>query len=135
MDDTDDQRRDEAVLPLWAERPVIAKREVVTGRVHVSTHVEEHDETVRAELARDGVEVSRVPFDIELAEPPKVRREGATLILPVVEERLVVVKRYLLIEEVHITATSTVEAVEEVVRLRAMHAEVRRSPSDPEPKP
>ena len=118
-----------------AERSVAAKGEVVTGRVHVSTRVEEHDETVRTELARDGMEVARIPFGIELAEPPKVRQEGATLILPVVEERLVVVKRYLLKEEVHITATSTVEAVEEVVRLRAMHAEVRRSPSDPEPQP
>ena len=123
---------DDLVVPLWKERAVVGKREVVTARVQVSTRVEEHDETVQAELAREGVEVVRVPFDIELDTAPAGGRAGATLILRVVEERLVIVKRYLLKEEVHITATATVETVEEVVRLRSMHADVRRSPLDPE---
>ena len=123
-----------AIIPLLAERATVETREVVTGRVHVSTRVEEHDETVRAELARDEVVVTRVPFDVELDEPPKVRREGATLIIPVIEEKLVLTKRYLLKEEVHITASSTVEAVEEVVRLRSMHADVQRSSPDTDPQ-
>ena len=131
---TDAASSDETVLPLWEEQARLEKREVVTGRVHVSTRVEEHDETLRAELARDQVEVTRVPFDVELDEPPKMRREGATLIVPIVEEKLVIIKRYLLKEEVHITATSKVEAVEEVVRLRSMHADVRRSPPETDPQ-
>ena len=125
---------DEIVAPLWEERARLEKREVVTGRVHVSTRVEEHDETISAELARDQVEVTRVPRNVELDEPPRMRREGATLIVPVVEEKLVVIKRYLLKEEVHITATSKVEAVEEVVRLRSMHADVRRSSPETDPQ-
>ena len=116
-------RAEETVIPLWEETARLERREVVTGRVQVSTRVEEHDETIRAELARDQVEVTRVPVGVELDEPPKMRREGATLIIPVVEEKLVIIKRYLLKEEVHITATSTVEAVEEVVRLRTLHAD------------
>ena len=125
---------DELVVPLWAERAAVETREVVTGRVRVSTHVEEHDETVRAELARDQVEVTRVPVGVAFDEPPKTRREGTTLIIPVVEEMLVIVKRYLLKEEVHITATSTVETVEEVVRLRSLHADVQRSPPGTDPQ-
>ena len=124
---TDAANSDETVLPLWEEQARLEKREVVTGRVHVSTRVEEHDETVRAELARDQVDVTRVPIGLEFDDPPKMRREGATLIVPVVEEKL-------LKEEVHITATSTVEAVEEVVRLRSMHADVRRSPPETDPQ-
>ena len=125
---------DDAIVPLFAEQATVEKREVVTGRVHVSTRVEEHDETVRAELARDQVEVTRVPVGVELDEAPRMRREGTTLIIPVVEETLVLVKRYLLKEEVHITATSRVEAVEEVVRLRSMHADVQRSSPETEPQ-
>ena len=125
---------EETLVPLWEERVHLGKREVVTGRVHVSTRVEEHDETVRTELARDQVDVVRLPVGVEFDAPPKMRREGPTLIIPVVEERLVLVKRYLLKEEIHVTATSKVEAVEEVVRLRSMHADVRRSASETDPQ-
>ncbi len=124
----------EPVVALWAERAVVGKREVVTGRVRISTRVEEHDETVQADLARDGVEVTRVLVGVELPEPPRIRREGTTLIVPVVEEKLVVIKRYLFKEEGHVTATSTVEAVEEVVRLRTLHADVQRSPPESDPQ-
>ena len=125
---------DDAVVLLWAERPVVAKREVVTGRVQVSTRTEEHDETIEAELLRSGVDVVTVPIGVEFDEPPKVRHEGSTLIVPVVEEVLVITKRYLLKEELRITATSTVETVEEVVRLRSMHADVQRSSTEAAPR-
>ncbi len=125
---------EETLVPLWEETVGLDNRKVVTGRGHVSTRVEEHDETVRTELARDQVDVVRAPIDIEFDAPPKMRRESPTLIIPVVEERLVLVKRYLLEEEVHVTATSKVEAVEEVVRLRSMHSDVRRSASETDPQ-
>ena len=79
---------EETLFPFWEERSRLEKHKAITGRVHVSARVEAHDETVSTGLARDEVEVVRVPVGIRLDEPAKMRREDATLIMPMVEEKL-----------------------------------------------
>ncbi len=49
------------------------------------------------------VEVERVPINQVIDQPAVTRREGDTLIIPVMEEVLVVEKRLILKEEVRIT--------------------------------
>jgi hypothetical protein len=65
-----------------------------------------------AELFREGYSIERVQIDRIVAEPPVQRQEGDTLILPVVEEVLVVEKRLMLREEIRITRRR--EQVEQV---------------------
>jgi uncharacterized protein (TIGR02271 family) len=116
-----------AAIPLVEERVSVAKRQVESGRLRVRISVEEREEQVPVTLAHDEVEVERVPKNVPLAELPSVRLEGNTTIIPVVEEVVVVEKRLVLVEEIHVrrrTATSD-EAIP--VRLRAEQAAVERT--------
>ena len=122
------------VVPVVEERVVVSKETVETGRVRVTTHVEERTEQVREGLRHDDVVVERIPINRIVDTAPVIRREGDTVIYPVVEETLVVEKRLLLKEEIRIICKSSVETVEQQVILRAVHADVQRTPSLSTPK-
>jgi uncharacterized protein (TIGR02271 family) len=120
-------------FPLIVETARIDKRAVETGRVRVSTRTETVDEVLRETLRSDMFGVSRVPINRTLAEgemPPVVREENGVTIIPVLEEILVVEKRLVLKEEVHIRQTTSGEAVEVPVTLRRQHAVVERLSED-----
>ena len=104
----------------------ITTRMVETGRVRVSTKTVEHIDYARADLYQEAVHVEHVPIGREVAVAPPVREEGDTIIIPIIEEIMVVEKRLVLREEVRITRTRTVEAFEEPVTLRSMVADVER---------
>ena len=93
----------------------------------MSTRTEAVDEVVRESLRSEAVGVTRVPVNRELApgEPaPQIRTEGGLTIIPVLEEVLVVEKRLVLREEVHLQRTASAEDVAVPVTLRRQHAEV-----------
>ena len=116
-------------LPLIAETARIDKRAVETGRVRVSTRTETTDQVLRETLRSDMVGVTRVPINRTLAEgetPPVVREENGVTIIPVLEEILVVEKRLVLKEEVHVRQTTAGEDVEMPVTLRRQHAVIER---------
>lgn len=116
----------EEIIQLVQEDIVVSKRELETGRVRVRTEVQWHTEHARADLFRDHVEVERVPVGREVDAVPPVREDGDTVVIPVVEEVLVVEKRLVLKEEVRLKRVRTVERMDEPVRLRVMEAVVDR---------
>src|ERR671927_206101 len=113
-------------IPLVEEQVSIAKHTVQTGRVRIRTVVDERETLVREELAREEATVERVPIDREVTEVPEVRQEGDVLIVPVVEEVLVVEKRLVLKEELHIRKKRQIEQVEQPVTVRSTRAVVER---------
>ena len=115
------------VIPLIEERLTVGKRVVETGRVRVTTTVEERTETIAAELKRDNVVVERTPINREIETTPEVRWEGDTFVVPIVEEVLVVEKRLVLKEELRIRPQKTTEHVEQPVVVRRTVASVERS--------
>lgn len=121
------KEREQEAIPLVEEKLSVGIREVETGRVRIRTLVDEHVELARADLSREKVEVERVPVGREIDVLPSIREEGDTLIVPVVEEVLVVEKRLWLREEVRLTRTRTVEPFEAPVTLRRTEAVVERS--------
>lgn len=123
------EQQDEVVIPLVEERVRTAKREVETGRVRVHTRVEQHKELLRGELAREEVDVRRVPLDQEITAIPDIRQDGDTTIIPVVEEVLVVEKKLMLVEEIHLTRRRVVAPYEEEIVLARQQAEIERDPS------
>jgi hypothetical protein len=124
----------EEVIPLVEETATIGKREVLTGRVRVQTVTDTVEELARADVKRESVEVTRVPIDRMVETAPEVRTEGDVTILPVVEEVLVVEKRLVLKEELHIRRRVETENVEVPVSLRKQRAVVEReAPKDPDP--
>lgn len=116
-------------IPLVAETASVSTRMVSDGKVRVTTATELLDQTVKAALESDRIEVVRMPFDLEVVETPGPRVEGDTTIIPVYEERLVVEKRVFLIEEVHLTKIRSSQEVEIPVQLRQQKATVERTPT------
>ncbi|MFJ7441440.1 YsnF/AvaK domain-containing protein [Methylorubrum thiocyanatum] len=128
---------EELVLPIVEETAHIEKRLREKGRVRVSTQTETINNVLRESLHGNTVGVSRVPIDrvIREGEPvPQTRTEGSVTIIPILEEVLVVEKRLILKEEVHIRETSTNQDVEVPVTLRKQRAVIERlGPEGAEP--
>ena len=112
------EQEEVAAIPLVEERVSIAKRQVESERLEVRISVHEREERVQVELAHDEVEVERVPRNVAVSELPSVRHEGNTTIIPVVEEVVVLEKRMVLVEEIHVRRVSatTTEHVPVVIR-------------------
>jgi uncharacterized protein (TIGR02271 family) len=122
MSNDDDQQR----IPLVEERARVAKQDVVTGKVTVRTVSEDIQQIVREHLDQEKIEVTRVPVNREVDKAPDVRTVDGVLIVPVLEERLVIEKRLVLAEELHIRRQVVREDVEAPVTLRKQRAEVVR---------
>ena len=126
MADHHDDAKQPATLRLVAEQAEVSKRKVVTGRIDVRTVTETIDEIVKATVQGQTVDVTRVPVDRYIDAVPVMRTEGDLTIIPVVEEVLVIEKRLLLREEVHVRRTARSEDVETTVALRRQRAVVER---------
>ncbi|WP_200305213.1 YsnF/AvaK domain-containing protein [Paracraurococcus ruber] len=127
----DDPRADTgAAIPLVEERLAVARRAVETGRVRIHLSTATEDALVQETLRGERMEVERVTLGLEVATAPAVREEedGAVLVVPVLEEILVVERRLVLKEELRIRRIATTETVEETVPLRRQVASVERLP-------
>ena len=120
-------------LDVLAETLNVTKRRVKTGSVRVSTRTETHEEIAEVSLDRGVIDVTRVPFDRVVDVAPQVRTEGDTTIVPVVEERLVVTKQLVLVEELHIRHRIEHEVTRTPVALRRQHVEVEHLDADGHP--
>jgi uncharacterized protein (TIGR02271 family) len=114
-------------VPIVEEELRVEKRQVSTGKVRVRTKTEVSDEVARATLEGESVEVTRVPVGHEIETAPVVRTEGDLTIIPVVEEIVIVEKRLVLKEEIHLRRTTTREDVEVPVQLRKQHAVIENA--------
>ena len=117
---------DAVVMPVVAEELRVERRVVETGRVRLTKKVFEREEVIDASVMREEVDVRRVAVNRPVSEPPPVRYEGETMIVPVFEEVLVVEKRLVLREELHITRRRVAERRPQRVTLRSERVEVER---------
>lgn len=117
---------EETVIPVLQEEVQVDKRKVETAKVRIKTTVEERQETIDLPLLHEEVEVRRVPINRPVDGPVAMRQEGDTLIVPLLEEVLVVQKQLLLKEEVHISKKRTEQHHPEQVTLRSEQVSVER---------
>jgi len=114
------------VIPVMQEFVRIEKRLVETGRVVIHKTVTERDEAVEVILKQQDLLVERVPIGRVVAEAPQSRQEGDTLIVPILEEVLVVEKRLMLKEELHIRNHSSERTEHKTVTLRAEQVDIQQ---------
>lgn len=114
------------VVPILAEELKIARQTVVTGGVRVHKTVQERTETVDQPIFQENIEVQRVPVNQFVQEAPPVRNEGDVMIIPLLEETLVVEKRLVLREEIRITKSSKTLNKPQQVVVRREEATVER---------
>lgn len=117
---------EETVIPVLQEEVQVDKRKIETAKVRIKTTVEERQETIDLPLLHEEVEVRRVPLNRPVDGPIATRQEGDTLIVPLLEEVLVVQKQLLLREEVHISKKRTEQHHPEQVTLRSEQVSVER---------
>lgn len=117
------------IVPVITEELEIGKREIETGRVRVRKIVHEREEVVDEPLLREEVQVERVSVNQIIEQPVEVRYEGDTIIVPVLEEVLVVEKRLLLKEELHITRKQTTHREPQRYTLRQEEVDIERLPA------
>lgn len=121
--------RETWVIPVAEEKAVWHTHQVDTGRVRIHKRVVAHPETLDTAVWQDSVEVERVAVNRPVEGPVAVRYEGDTLIVPVLEETLVVEKRLILKEELRI-ARHRIEAHQpRQVVLRREEVSVERLPA------
>nr|MBA2668417.1 YsnF/AvaK domain-containing protein [Trueperaceae bacterium] len=120
---------EERTIPLVAEEVVIEKERSTTS-VRLRTRVEEREEPVDEMVVRETVDVRRVPIDRYVDAPEGVREEGETTVVPLYEEVLVVEKRLVLREEIHLTKRREEHRERSTVHLRSEQADIERHPTD-----
>ncbi len=124
----------ETYFPLYAEDLTVSKRQVAGDRVQVSTVTREDSIFVDETLNHERVQIDRIPIGRQVDAVPPVRQEGNTTILSVVEESIVIERRLILKEEVHIRRLHVSERHQEAVILRKQEAAVTRiEPHNSEP--
>ncbi len=121
------------LLEVAAEELVVTRRRVDGALVRVATTTREREHQVDEELTHERVEVTHVPIGRAVDAVPPVREEGDVTILPVVEEVVVIERRLVLKEEIHIRRLRTTERHRETVVLREQDAVITRVEAEPRP--
>ena len=116
------------VVPVLVEELEVQKRVVETGTVRITKVVHERETLVDAPLVRDNVAIARLPMQRVVDGPIPVREEHGTTIISVVEEVLVVEKRWMLREEIHIRKRRTETHQPQPIMLRSEEVQVERVP-------
>lgn len=119
------------VVPIIEEHAVVHREVVESGRVRLSKVVQEHEEAIDLALQHEEVNVERVGVNRFVADDtpaPTMRYEGDTLVIPVVRE--VLVKRLLLVEELHVTKHQVQTQETQTVTLRHEQVQVERLAPD-----
>lgn len=114
-------------LPITQEKLHVGKRMVETGKgIRLRKTVSEEALTVDEDLMRQELVVERVAMDrlLENTVAPQQHYEGDTLVVPVLEEVLVVEKRLRLKEEIRITAKPEISRSSQRVVLRSEHLHI-----------
>lgn len=118
---------DDMSIPVIEEQLQVDKKVVETGGIRINKQVHTDDVVVEMPLMHEKYKVERVPVNAYVDElPPATRQEGNTTIIPVLRE--VLVKRTLLVEEIHITKQKVKEQHAEQGVLRTEEVTVDRYP-------
>ena len=121
----------EVVVPVVAEELRVDRQSVETGRVRVTKAVRERQQVVDEPTRTEHVTVERVPVNRVVDGPVAPRQEGDTLILPVLEEVVVVERKLVLKEEVRITKHVSETREPQTVTLRSEDVRIDRIPAGP----
>ena len=129
-DSIQDDDVQQQVVSVIEEQLITGTRAVKTGSVRVRKEVERTIDTVEMPVTKDVVTVRRIAIGLEVDAVPPVREEGDTMIISVVEEEIVVSKRLVLREEIHIHRGKVREQVTRSIELDREHAIVERLDRD-----
>lgn len=95
---------EDKTIPVIEERMHLGKEVVEKGNVRIRKVVTEQEVPVNIPLLQEGHDIQRIPVNQYVeTPPPPIRYEGDTMIIPILQEVMVIEKRLLVVEELHIT--------------------------------
>jgi len=109
------------------ERLAIEKRERLGATTTIRSRMIEQEVPIEQMLRDETIEVERVSMDQVVEKEPSIRHDGNTIIVPVVEERLI--KQLVLKEEIHLTKRTSEQPYSETVTLRHNVVDVDEEPA------
>jgi uncharacterized protein (TIGR02271 family) len=118
------EAHDQVRIPIYEERLRAEIRPVDLGEVRVHKTVEHVPTTTTRSVERDEVEIERVPLDRLLDQPVEPWQDGEWLVVPVMEEVLVITKQLVLTEEVRIRTKRVTEEQEVYEVLQREHVRI-----------
>lgn len=107
------------VMPVLEEVLEVQKRQVESGGLRLTKVIHEREELVDELLLREELEVERVPINRPVEGPVPIRYVGNTMIVSLLEEVMVVEKRLMLKEELHISKRQVETRQPQPVTLRS----------------
>jgi len=113
-------------LNILREEANIDKQIVESGKVYIHKKVHETDEEISVPVLHEAVTIKKVPVNKYVDVAPPVHSEGNTTIIPVIKEVLVIEKKLLLVEEVHVIKDIIEKNEEHTIPLRKEEIEVER---------
>jgi len=120
------------VVPVIEEEVSVEKRPLESGRVRITKTVDEREVLVDQPLMQEEVEVKRVTVNRMVDEPPEIRHEGDTMIIPILEEVVVVEIKLMVREEVRVTRARREVHAPQQVSLRREDVVIERvAPGEP----
>jgi uncharacterized protein (TIGR02271 family) len=119
-------------IPVIEEQVQIDKKVVESGGVRITKVVSEQEVPVDIPLIHEEHDIQRIPINQYVETlPPPIRYEGDTMIIPVMREVLVVEKRLLLVEELHVTKSQVHKQETQHITLRKEEVIVERLAPNP----
>lgn len=108
---------EEHVIPLIKEELNISKK-LESEKLYFHKEVVTEDVRIPVELLREDITIEHIPKNIEVEEIPRIQISDDLTIIPVFEEVAVVVKKLILVEEIHIrkNKSSEVQVIQDSVR-------------------
>ncbi|PVY37954.1 YsnF/AvaK domain-containing protein [Pontibacter virosus] len=120
-------------IPVIEEQVRVDKEVRETGSVHIEKQVHRENVDLDLPIIHEEAEIERVEINQYVdVPPPPVRYEGDKMIIPVLKEVLVVEKRLLVVEEIHVTKRRTEEHNTEQVELLREEIRVERKRNNPD---
>lgn len=113
-------------LPLAVEDVSISRRRIAGDLVRLSIKTQTQEHLVDEELTHEQVIVEHVAVGRTVDSVPEIRVEGDVTIVPVVTEEIVVQRRLVLTEEIHMRRVRVTGRHRETVSLREQVAAVTR---------
>jgi uncharacterized protein (TIGR02271 family) len=129
---TDNQESLVSKIPLIEERLNVGIRKAETGTVQVHKKVVLEQVTREVPVVQEEMQVERVAMNQYVDTAPNVRYDGDTTIISVVKEVLVVEKRLMLVEELHISKKQSTSFATITETLRKEEIEINRIDTSPE---
>ncbi|RKQ41619.1 DUF2382 domain-containing protein [Enterobacter sp. R1(2018)] len=130
MSNENDSEKDMSQPPktvsLAEERVELGTRKVVDRRIRITRTTRADEKLIETELTHEDALIKRVAKN-EAVKPgniPQVRQEGEVTIIPVIEERIEIIKHYFLTEEIHVIKKRRKETHQENITLRSQEINI-----------